>query len=551
MANLLTQTIEQISREKGIDQQVVHEALEDAMVAAAKKYFKTEEDLQARFDPDNGTIDVFAVKKIVEEVEDSLTEMSLEEALEVDETFELDDYIEIPKPTVDLGRIAAQTAKQVIFQKVREAEREIIFAEFSEQISQLVNAIVRRTEGRDIILDIGRSEAILPYSEQSQNEQYKPGDRVRAVIVKVHRLSKGPQIVVSRSDPSLLIRLFEMEIPEVYDSTVVIQNAVREGGERAKVAVASRDVAVDPVGACVGMKGSRINAVIRELRGEKIDIIKYSEDIVEYTTNALNPAKISNILVVDPIAKILEVIVGEEQLSLAIGRKGQNVRLASRLLGWEINIKSAAEKKQEILNQMDRITGTPEVSDSLSKLEGVGAKTVAKLGEAGIDSIQELADQSVESLSAVPGLGPKTAKKLIEAAKAFDGLPVAEESDEGMEAEEESQAKVASVSEEIVEEAAEDSGDDEEVVEEVAEDSGDGEKVVEEAAEDSGDSEEVVEEAAEDSGDSEEVVEEAAEDSGDSEETVEEAAEDSGESEEPVAEPVGESNDSMGVAEKE
>ena len=554
MANLLTQTIEQISREKGIDQQVVHEALEDAMVAAAKKYFKTEEDLQARFDPDNGTIDVFAVKKIVEEVEDSLTEMSLEEALEVDETFELDDYIEIPKPTVDLGRIAAQTAKQVIFQKVREAEREIIFAEFSEQIGQLVNAIVRRTEGRDIILDIGRSEAILPYSEQSQNEQYKPGDRVRAVIVKVHRLSKGPQIVVSRSDPSLLIRLFEMEIPEVYDSTVVIQNAVREGGERAKVAVASRDVAVDPVGACVGMKGSRINAVIRELRGEKIDIIKYSEDIVEYTTNALNPAKISNILVVDPIAKILEVIVGEEQLSLAIGRKGQNVRLASRLLGWEINIKSAAEKKQEILNQMDRITGTPEVSDSLSKLEGVGAKTVAKLGEAGIDSIQELADQSVESLSAVPGLGPKTAKKLIEAAKAFDGLPVAEESDEGMEAEEESQAKVASVSEEIVEEAAEDSGDDEEVVEEVAEDSGDGEKVVEEAAEDSGDSEEVVEEAAEDSGDSEEVVEEAAEDSGDSEEfgrTVEEAAEDSGESEEPVAEPVGESNDSMGVAEKE
>ena len=523
MANLLTQTIEQISREKGIDQQVVHEALEDAMVAAAKKYFKTEEDLQARFDPDNGTIDVFAVKKIVEEVEDSLTEMSLEEALEVDETFELDDYIEIPKPTVDLGRIAAQTAKQVIFQKVREAEREIIFAEFSEQIGQLVNAIVRRTEGRDIILDIGRSEAILPYSEQSQNEQYKPGDRVRAVIVKVHRLSKGPQIVVSRSDPSLLIRLFEMEIPEVYDSTVVIQNAVREGGERAKVAVASRDVAVDPVGACVGMKGSRINAVIRELRGEKIDIIKYSEDIVEYTTNALNPAKISNILVVDPIAKILEVIVGEEQLSLAIGRKGQNVRLASRLLGWEINIKSAAEKKQEILNQMDRITGTPEVSDSLSKLEGVGAKTVAKLGEAGIDSIQELADQSVESLSAVPGLGPKTAKKLIEAAKAFDGLPVAEESDEGMEAEEESQAKVASVSEEIVEEAAEDSGDSEEVVEEVAEDSGD----------------------------SEEVVEEAAEDSGDSEETVEEAAEDSGESEEPVAEPVGESNDSMGVAEKE
>ena len=428
MSNPLSQTIEQISREKGISPQIVQEALEDAMVAAAKKYFKTEEDLQARYDPESGTIDVFAVKKVVEEAVDPLTEMSLEEALEVDETFEVDDYVEIPKPTVDLGRIAAQTAKQVIFQKVREAEREIIFEEFSQQIGQLVNAIVRRTEGRDIILDIGRTEAILPYSEQSQNEQYKLGDRVRAVIIKVHRLSKGPQIIVSRSDPSLLIRLFEMEIPEVYDNTVVIQNAVREGGERAKVAVASRDDAVDPVGACVGMKGSRINAVIRELRGEKIDIIKYSEDISEYTINALNPARISNILIVDPIEKILEVIVVDDQLSLAIGRKGQNVRLASRLLGWEINIKSAAEKKQEILEQMDRITGGSEPADSLSKLEGIGEKTLVKLRGAEIDSIEKLAAQSVESLSAIPGLGPKTAEKLLEASKASGGTPPVEES---------------------------------------------------------------------------------------------------------------------------
>ncbi len=457
MANLLNQTIEQISREKGIDPQLVHEALEDAMVAAAKKYFKTEEDLQARFDSETGTIDVFAVKRVVEEVAEPLTEMSLEEALEVDETFVVDDYIEIPKPTVDLGRIAAQTAKQVIFQKVREAEREIIFAEFSEQIGQLVNAIVRRNEGRDIVLDIGRTEAILPYSEQSQNEQYKLGDRVRAVIIKVHRLSKGPQIVVSRSDPSLLIRLFEMEIPEVYDSTVVIQNAVREGGERAKVAVASRDDAVDPVGACVGMKGSRINAVIRELRAEKIDIIQYSDDIIEYTTNALNPAKISNILITDPVEKILEVIVGEDQLSLAIGRKGQNVRLASRLLGWEINIKSAAEKKQEILDQMDGITSTPAVAgDPVSDLEGVGGKTVLKLREAGIESVQQLAAQSVESLSAIPGLGPKTAEKLLAAAKALGESPSAEEPSED---------------EEIVAETAEESSEEELVVEPVGESS--------------------------------------------------------------------------------
>ena len=454
MSNPLTQTIEQISREKGISPQIVQEALEDAMVAAAKKYFKTEEDLQARYDPETGIIDVFAVKKVVEEATDPLTEMSLEEALEVDETFEVDDYVEIPKPTVDLGRIAAQTAKQVIFQKVREAEREIIFEEFSQQIGQLVNAIVRRNEGRDIILDIGRTEAILPYSEQSQNEQYKLGDRVRAVIIKVHRLSKGPQIIVSRSDPSLLIRLFEMEIPEVYDSTVVIQNAVREGGERAKVAVASRDDAVDPVGACVGMKGSRINAVIRELRGEKIDIIKYSEDISEYTINALNPARISNVLIMDPIEKILEVIVVEDQLSLAIGRKGQNVRLASRLLGWEINIKSAAEKKQEILEQMDRITGGSKPDDSLSKLEGIGEKTLAKLRGAEIDSIEKLAAQSVESLSAIPGLGPKTAEKLLQAVKASGGTPPVEEPAGSADAEKEPEAEAASVAEEVVEESS-------------------------------------------------------------------------------------------------
>ena len=421
--NLLNQTIEQISREKGIDPKIIQEALEDAMVAAAKKYFKTEEDLQARFDPGNGTIDIFAVKQIVQEVDDATTQMSLQEALEVDDTFEINEFIEIPKPTADLGRIAAQTAKQVIFQKVREAEREIIFAEFSNQIGQLVNGIVRRIEGRDIILDIGRTESILPFSEQCQDEQYKLGDRARAVIIKVHRLSKGPQIVVSRSDPSLLIRLFEMEIPEVYDGTVVIKNAVREGGERAKVAVASQDAAVDPVGASVGMKGSRINAVIRELRGEKIDVIQYSDDITDYTINALNPAKISRVLVSDAISKILEVIVPEAQLSLAIGKKGQNVRLASKLLGWEINITSDAEKKQEVLNQIEQLT-TPAQSFSLSDLEGLGIKTREKLLHGGIESVSDLASKTVEKiLAAAAKLVPDTSEK-----KQHDpGLVVAEE----------------------------------------------------------------------------------------------------------------------------
>ena len=424
MGNVLTQNIEQISREKGIAPSVIHEALENAMVAAASKFFKGEEDLQARYDPETGTIDVFAIKKIVEDVVDENTEMSLAEALEIDDSFEIDDYIEIPKPTVELGRIAVQTAKQVITQKVREAEREIIFAEYSEQISQLVNAIVRRVEGREIILDIGRTEAILPFSEQCRNEIYNMGDRIRAVIIKVHRLTRGPQIVVSRSDPSLLIRLFEMEIPEVYDATVTIKNAVREGGERAKVAVSSNDDSVDPVGACVGMKGSRINAVIRELRGEKIDIIQYSNDITDYTVNALNPARIARVLISDPVNKVLEVVVPEDQLSLAIGKKGQNVRLASKLLGWEINITSEAEKKIEILDQIDQLSA-PTIS--LSTLEGVGAKTQSRLTEAGIESIQELSSKSVEELTSIPGIGQKTAEKMVTLAQAEFPAAIEEE----------------------------------------------------------------------------------------------------------------------------
>jgi len=437
MANTLSQTIEQLSKEKGIDPELVHRALEDAMVAAARKFFKTDEDLRASFDPETGTIEVFAVKEIVETVEDPDTQMSLEEALEIDETFEIGDYIEIPKPTVELGRIAAQTAKQVIVQKVREAEREIIFQEFSDQIGNVVNGIVRRYEGRDVILDIGRTEAILPYSEQSRNEQYTLGDRIRAVIIKVHRLSKGPQIVVSRTDPSLLVRLFEAEIPEVYDGTVVIKNAVREGGERAKVAVASRDDSVDPVGACVGMKGSRINAVIRELRGEKIDIIAYSDDIVEYTINALNPAKISKVLIKDPAAKVLEVIVPEDQLSLAIGRKGQNVRLASKLLGWEIDIKSDTEKKQEILTQMDQISQVAE-EDPLAVLEDLDEDIEEILIDAQIDSVQKLASRTATNIANIAEIDQETASQIVASAVAFINRQKAQaESEQAQEAPEE------------------------------------------------------------------------------------------------------------------
>ena len=417
MANPLAQTIEQVSREKGIEPRLIQEALEDAMVAAARRFFKTEEDLQSRYDPESGTIEVFAVKKIVEDVENDETEMGLAEALEIDETFVVGEYVEIPKPTIELGRIAAQTAKQVITQKVREAEREIVFEEFSGQVGQVVNGIVRRFEGRDIILDIGRTEAILPLPEQSRNELYKQGDRIRAVIIKVHRLTKGPQIVVSRADPSLLIRLFETEIPEVYDATVVIKNVVREGGERAKVAVASRDETVDPVGACVGMKGSRINAVIRDLKGEKIDIIQYSDDILDYTVNALNPAKIAKVLIMDPVNKVLEVIVPEEQLSLAIGKKGQNVRLASKLLGWEINIKSEEDKKLEILSHMEKLVEASQTS--LDKLTGASEKLRERLKGEGIGTVESLLSKTSEELESIPGIGPKTAEKLLKVAREY------------------------------------------------------------------------------------------------------------------------------------
>ena len=256
--------------------------------------------------------------------------------------------IEFPRPTEDLGRIAAQTAKQVIFQKVREAERENVFAEYSQRIGEVVNGMVKRFENGDIIIELGRVEAQLPRKEQSRAENYTVGDRVRAVIRGVNRSAKGPQIVLSRTDPALLIKLFEQEVPEIYDGTVMIRGAVREAGDRAKVAVYSRERDVDPVGACVGMKGTRVQSIIRELRGEKIDIVEWSEDPILFVTNAISPAKVQRVSIVDDAEKVMEVIVEDKQLSLAIGKKGQNVRLAAKLTGWKIDIKSEEEKRREV-----------------------------------------------------------------------------------------------------------------------------------------------------------------------------------------------------------
>jgi N utilization substance protein A len=414
MSNIITQSIEQISKEKNIDPQIIIVALEDAMVAASRKFYKTNEDINARFDPETGMVEIFAVKRVVETVENPSLEISLEEAKQIDESLQIDDTVEIPKPTDVLGRIAAQTAKQVILQKVREAERQNIYNEYVEKIGEMINGVVKRFEGPDMIVDIGKTEALLPLREQSRAETYKQGERIRAVIVKVLEVSKGPQVILSRTDPQILLRLFEMEIPEIYDGTIVVKNAVHEPGDRAKVAVASMDRDVDPVGACVGMKGSRINSVIRELRGEKIDIVQWSGDPAQYAANALNPAKISKVLVIDPAEKRMEVIVEEKQQSLAIGKKGQNVRLASKLIGWQIDIKSEEQKKQEVLSVMESLTSS---STSLTELEGISERLIEKLRESGIGNVERILELGEDKLKEIPGVGEKTAAKIMEAAR--------------------------------------------------------------------------------------------------------------------------------------
>src|SRR5678816_1255620 len=349
MQNPLMQTIEALAKEKGIEADTIITAIEDAVLTASRKYYKTNENLKTRFNQETGQVDLFAVKQIVVDVQNPATEISLEEAQQLygDES-EVDMEIEFPKPTEVLGRIAAQTAKQVIFQKVREAERENIFAEYSGRIGEVMNATVKRFENGDMVVELGRIEASLPRKEQSRAESYAPGERLRAVVKGVNRGAKGPQIVLSRTDPALLIKLFEQEVPEIYDGTVQIRGAVREAGDRAKVAVFSRERDVDPVGACVGMKGTRVQAIIRELRGEKIDIVEWSDDPISLVTNALSPAKVQRVSIVDDKERVVEVVVEDKQLSLAIGKKGQNVRLAAKLTGWRIDIKSEEEKRREV-----------------------------------------------------------------------------------------------------------------------------------------------------------------------------------------------------------
>ncbi len=432
MANLLYQQIEMLSREKHIEPEVVVSAIEDAMVVAARKFYKTEEDLRGKLNPETGQVDVYSVHTVVEEVTDPKKEITLTEAKKKNPGAEVGTEILTPKPTDVLGRIAAQTAKQVILQKVREAERDTIFNEYNGRVGELVTVIVKRAEGPDLIVDMGRTEARLPKREQSKLETYNIGERLRVVIKAVDRAAKGPQVIVSRADASLVQRLFEMEVPEIYDGTVQIRYAAREAGERTKVAVLSRDKDVDPVGACVGMKGMRVQSIIRELRGEKIDIIPFNEETAAFAQKALSPAKVTRVQIIDPEAKKLEVIVEDSQLSLAIGKKGQNVRLASKLIGWDIDIKSEEEKRQEIEEQMTALTA-PETP--LTSLAGVGAKTIEKMEAAGINSVEKLAAMTPEQLMEIPGIGEKMVDKIYQAVNRFYETKEAAAAGEGAAAE--------------------------------------------------------------------------------------------------------------------
>src|SRR6476659_7319892 len=395
------QSIDILCNEQGLDREMVIEAMKDAVKAAARKQFKdkTGDSVQVEWNPEEGDIEVSAQKTVVHDVEDPLTELSLTEAQDLaGDEIEIGDMLLLPLAREELGRIAAQTAKQILVQKVREAIREKVYEEYIDRKGELINGTVKRFERGDMIIDLGNNlEAIVPKFEQSRGEIWNQGERIRVVIVDVSKEQKGQQIRCSRASSELLKRLFEMEVPEIYDDTVVIKSAVREPGDRAKIAVSSNEKDVDPVGACVGMKGSRVQSIIKELRGEKIDIIEWSDEPSVFAANALSPAKVSQVRITDINNRLMEVIVGEDQLSLAIGKKGQNVRLATRLVGWEIKIVSEELLKQEITRQMGRMMASGEAVP-ITALEGVTSGQADILSEKGITDVEALAAASIDEL---------------------------------------------------------------------------------------------------------------------------------------------------------
>ncbi|MFD1426266.1 N utilization substance protein A [Kroppenstedtia sanguinis] len=365
--------LNQLEKEKGISKEVLIDAMEAALISGYKRNFHSAQNVRVDIDRDSGQVRVFARKTVVEEVTDPRLEISLEAATEINPTYELDDIVEMEVTPADFGRIAAQTAKQVVTQRIREAERSIIYEEFVDREADIVTGMVQRSDSRHYFIDLGRVEALLPFAETMPGERFKHNDRVKAYITRVEKSTKGPQVFVSRTHPGLLKRLFELEVPEIYEGIVEIRSVSREAGQRSKIAVVSRDEQVDPVGSCVGHKGMRVQTVVNELRGEKIDIVRWSEDPVEFVSNALSPSKVVRVDIREA-EKVAQVVVPDHQLSLAIGKEGQNARLAAKLTGWKIDIKSESdfepEKEDEEVIEEPVVTEHPPDPDLTGADEG-------------------------------------------------------------------------------------------------------------------------------------------------------------------------------------
>jgi len=373
----LKHAIEQLVKEKGIDRQVVLEAMEQAVLTAANKKYRNTRDLEAHYNHETGEVELFEFVTVVEDVQDSYKEIGLDEAHEIDPEAEVGDSLGEKLDSSGFSRIAAQTAKQVIIQKVRDAERETIYNEYNDRVWEIITGMVRRFEKGELLIDLGRAEAVLPAKEQMPREVYRPGDRLRAIITEIRMTTKGPQIMLSRTHPSMLAKLFEAEVPEIAEGIVEINAIVRDPGSRAKIAVSSNDRDVDPVGACVGMRGARVQNVVSELRGEKIDIIPWSEDIARFACNSLSPAQVSKVFV-DEEKRVLEIIVPDDQLSLAIGKRGQNVSLAARLTGCRIDIKSESKVAEAELQEFASYDATEAADEPDQETEATVADTVTE-----------------------------------------------------------------------------------------------------------------------------------------------------------------------------
>ncbi len=403
----LSAILNQIGKDKGIDRKVLIEAIESAMLSAARKHYGHNLNLETQFNEDSATIEVIEFKTVVEKVEDVATQIALPDARkDYDADAQVGDELGRKLDTSVLGRIAAQTAKQVIIQKVRDAERDVIFGEYKDRKAELINGIVQRYERGNLIVNLGRTDAVLPRREQITKERYRRGDRLRSMILDVDPTARGPQIILTRSHPDFLKKLLELEVPEIAENVVEIKAAAREPGERAKIAVYSNDPGVDPVGACVGIKGSRVQAVVTELRGERIDIIVWSPDAPSFVARAMAPAEVSRV-VLDEEDHSMEVIVADDQLSLAIGRRGQNVKLASKLTGWKIDVRSVSVAEEE--SKRARL--------ALEAIPGIAINHAELLFQQGYRSAQEIADLSLEELMEIDGITGETASEILKSAK--------------------------------------------------------------------------------------------------------------------------------------